>query len=723
MGILSGIRQRLSATDPGRQRLNTATAVSVGIALSALASWAVVSLLHADHALLTVGIFLAMQMGLVAKDSTAKGRWVTTAWLAVPAIGAATAATLLHSVKWQQLVLFVLIAGVGTWVRRFGPRATAMGFAAFFGYFFAVLLGLTLVQLPFFALVVLGAAGAQTLMRLLLSIERPLHRIEVLLQELRSVSAAALSAASHAPEQTHDVRRWRREQQRTLRDRLARLDATAFAIADWQQEFDTQQVLGCDPVSLSTLVLEVRMDVEHVCAELEQDPESMQDVQVAGALHDLRVVLQHTTAPAAITEATQRAREHYAAIDSTTAHRALLGSITRSSLAHQQLRSLTTAPAHTQPALGKRSAASHSAHAAASSTPTATSAPAPATPHTESARWWQWRQWRPTTRLALQIMIAAALATIAGEAISASRWYWAVLTAFIVFVGTTTRGDILTRAYRRIAGTVGGLIVGVLAVWIAHDHRPALVIICVVAAFGMQYLGPVRYFYSTFFISIMLVSLYGLLGVLDTQVLELRIDETAVGAIIGVLCAYLIFSANSHPALLGTLAAYFAAFRSLAQKSQSALTEHPNDRAVLATLQHLDDALRDLDKKVSAMSAAVLISGRTRQEPNVHLLYLCTRASAGLAQSTVAATRSDGQAAFQDDAAVALLEAFAHLGDTADNANASFTTRVQPVRTDTVILDLLPRIPFGAEAPQVSVVTDLSRMNWVLLQIIQKNNG
>jgi uncharacterized membrane protein YccC len=42
-----------------------------------------------------------------------------------------------------------------------------------------------------------------------------------------------------------------------------------------------------------------------------------------------------------------------------------------------------------------------------------------------------------TTRQAVQVGIAASLAIVVGELVSPARWYWAVLTAFLVFAGTS----------------------------------------------------------------------------------------------------------------------------------------------------------------------------------------------------------------------------------------------------------------------------------------------
>lgn len=53
----------------------------------------------------------------------------------------------------------------------------------------------------------------------------------------------------------------------------------------------------------------------------------------------------------------------------------------------------------------------------------------------------------PSVRQTVQVGIATSLAIVVGDLVSPTRWYWAVLTAFLVFAGTTSRGDVLTRGW------------------------------------------------------------------------------------------------------------------------------------------------------------------------------------------------------------------------------------------------------------------------------------
>ena len=67
-----------------------------------------------------------------------------------------------------------------------------------------------------------------------------------------------------------------------------------------------------------------------------------------------------------------------------------------------------------------------------------------------------------TTRQAIQAVVAASLAIVTGDLVSPARWYWAVIAAFVVFAGTNTWGDTLTKGWQRLWGTVLGVPCGIL---------------------------------------------------------------------------------------------------------------------------------------------------------------------------------------------------------------------------------------------------------------------
>lgn len=582
----------IGARDPGRARLVAAIAVSAGVLASALFASAMVHFLHADAAFLAMAVFLSVQAGNVVKGSTTVDRSVTAALLLPTIAVAVLVAALLSSSRPAVIAVFIVLTGVAMWVRRFGPRATALGTMGFLAYFFTLFMRPTAEELPAYCLIAVGAAATQLIARLVLELRRPRRQIMVLLTELRVASAAVLHASTHP------------ERRRMLQARLERLDAVGHAITAWQHEYRTDRYIACSERELGERVLDARADTEEACIAL------MHAGQAPPSLAHLFAVLDEHSTPAQVAAATDWAQNAPGADDL----------IAQSTLAHARLRSIDLTGAHrTTPE------------------PTPAHAAAPAVTHQGSFRWKRWTEWEPTTRLAVQAAIAALIATAAGEAISASRWYWAVLTAFVIFLGTTTRGGILTRAYRRLAGTVVGILVGVVAADLAHGNSGVLVGICVIMIFGMLYFGPLNYAYSSFFMTVMLVALYDMLGVLHGSILELRVEETIAGALIGVLCAYLILSSNSRSALMGTVSAYFDALDRLLQAASDALTQGNAAPGLLGPVRTLEAAQTEVDQTVSAMSAAFLVGRRqTAEETALNLMHTATRSATRFAQQATA---------------------------------------------------------------------------------------
>jgi hypothetical protein len=154
--------------------------------------------------------------------------------------------------------------------------------------------------------------------------------------------------------------------------------------------------------------------------------------------------------------------------------------------------------------------------------PPVSTAPAPA-----AGRGWA----RPTTRQAVQATSGAAFALVLGQLLSADRWYWAVGATWWIFVNTASRGETLVRGFRRVLGTMLGMLLGlVVAVPLQGAPVPTAVLVAV-CVFGIFYAAAVSYTWMMLAVTLMAESLYGLLGVLDPQLVALRLAETGIGAI------------------------------------------------------------------------------------------------------------------------------------------------------------------------------------------------
>jgi hypothetical protein len=156
----------------------------------------------------------------------------------------------------------------------------------------------------------------------------------------------------------------------------------------------------------------------------------------------------------------------------------------------------------------------------------------------------------PTLRQAIQISAAGILAIALGEIISADRWYWAVITAFFVFIGTSSAGETRARAWSRVTGTAFGVTAGVLLSYLVRGHEHLALAVLMLSLFVAVYANRWSFAFFTGFITIVIAMLYVALGIFYNQLLELRLVETALGAVLGGTAAALLLPISSKTVLL-----------------------------------------------------------------------------------------------------------------------------------------------------------------------------
>ncbi|MGW0118743.1 FUSC family protein [Streptomyces sp. NPDC003327] len=247
---------------------------------------------------------------------------------------------------------------------------------------------------------------------------------------------------------------------------------------------------------------------------------------------------------------------------------------------------------------------------------------------------------RPTTRQAFQATVACGIALAAGQLVSHERWYWAVGTAWWIFVNTASRGETLVRGFRRVVGTVTGIAAGLLvAVPLGGAPAPtaALVAVCV---FGIFYTAPLSYSWMMFFVTVMAGLLYGLLGVLHPGLLLLRFEETAIGAI-GAALGVALLPVTTHAATNAWIeravtcvhACTRAAARRLAGDPDADPAPHAAELDVLLGRVRL--SLAPLVHPLSPLRAR-----KARARRVIELLDVCAREIRGLA-AVAAESRPD----------------------------------------------------------------------------------
>ncbi|MCA1834919.1 MAG: FUSC family protein [Actinobacteria bacterium] len=256
-----------------------------------------------------------------------------------------------------------------------------------------------------------------------------------------------------------------------------------------------------------------------------------------------------------------------------------------------------------------------------------------------------------TTRQAIQVGVATSLAIIIGELISPSRWYWAVVAAFVIFAGTTSRGDMLSRGMQRVIGTVGGVIAGMgLAVVVGPHHLVSLVLIfgCV---FMALYLFRVSQALMAFWITAVLALLYGLIGQFSVQTLVLRAEETAVGAALGMLAGYLVLPKGTREAFDEALDDLFDAVDAVLATSINRILGRPSATGPVELARSMDTALDTLRARMKPLDNPLpRRRGRTSYERAVAVLTGVDHYARGLARVS-GAVRDPGWAATLQPAA------------------------------------------------------------------------
>jgi hypothetical protein len=139
--------------------------------------------------------------------------------------------------------------------------------------------------------------------------------------------------------------------------------------------------------------------------------------------------------------------------------------------------------------------------------------------------------------------VAACLAMLIGNWLSNERWMWAVISVFVVFLGTTSRNDTVYRVMQRAAGTLSGAFVSALLVQVFRYEPWLLVAAMTLSVFGWAYYILHAYARGVFFITVLVGLVYAQLGFAIVPLVELRVEEVIAGCLISVVVAMLMMPA------------------------------------------------------------------------------------------------------------------------------------------------------------------------------------
>ena len=178
----------LAGVDPGLTRLRLASTTVAAVLLAVGTALAVRAALAPGEPITLVlyAGMLALFSNIAVTEPTIGRRRVTTALLVLPAVAATAAGAVLAPHRLLAAVVFVAVIAAAVWVRRFGPRAEALGMITFVGFYATQFLGAKPEQVGWLMLAAVIGIASTWLMRCVVFAERPARTLLRLLDAFRA---------------------------------------------------------------------------------------------------------------------------------------------------------------------------------------------------------------------------------------------------------------------------------------------------------------------------------------------------------------------------------------------------------------------------------------------------------------------------------------------------------------------------------------------------------
>ncbi|GHF52380.1 putative membrane protein YccC [Amycolatopsis bartoniae] len=578
--IAERLRDRLVAADPGLLRTRRAGLAVGGIVFAI----AVLGPLGRPIPTIMVAAIAAMQCAFTVNDKEPRAQAITLVLAVCSGTVSLTVAALGVTRPPLDSVLFIVVIFCAVYAQRFAPRGPALGGLAFFMFFFSMFLQIHLAQLPQYILsLAIGAAG-NALMRFVVlrrDAGRELVRIRAAFRARlgRHAAAAAAYLASGGSER-------RRNQ---LRRADERLHEAVLMIEDAINEVLDPP----DSERLRRRVIEVEIAAQWLSitarrANTEKLPGEVRD-ELVGSLLRFESLIEHDPRELPVISDTDEF-SRMLVTGSRISGKPAPGDDLRRAIAELALADVNA-----------QRIAEHDYSAEAE------------VPEAEQPAPKRFFAFDNQARAALQAMIGGALAVLGGELVSHQRWYWAVLTVFVVFLNTSTAGATFVKGFRRVLGTLAGIFGGMLLALLVTGNLALTVVLILVCVFCLVYMARVSQVVMAFFVTCMLGLLYSMLGTFTIDVLWLRVAETAVGAAAGILAAIIVLPVRTRTVLRSDLEAVLDDLHEFLDEVEALLSGRENVNVIELT--------RELDRSSDKV--------RTTVEPLTHPMSLSSRRDYG----------------------------------------------------------------------------------------------
>jgi len=528
MPLVVQLRDWLAANDPAFSRLRMGAHVTLTIVVSVLILIGIhLSIMPLPPIVYALGIVLSVEGGVAVRDRTPAAQMLTRLIGCVVAVSMVTIAAALEDQRILSDSMFLIVIFAAAYARAYGQRWFAVGMFAFMSYFMGTYLRPPLSDLPLVAMsTVISALVAHSVRTYLLPDD------------------------------------WRRDLLRALASVLGRVDHILAGI----HKLAARSGGGSDQARAELTRLEERLKEAVLMADSfvpTPSTDTVMETDQPGTEIAMRLFDLHLAAESAIVVSQQSSptAELVSAVmrrDDPAIERLSEGHGT-----YEDARRTETVRALLWLRDARDAVSQSLAFGRATGFPgfeRPPGAPQPARQDLFSID-------ERALRAALQVTLACGIAMGFGLMLSRERWFWAVLTAFIVFTNTNSRGDTAVKALQRSIGTLLGIGIGLLLAVLLSGHVYLAGVLATIGIFLAFYHLQVSYAKMTFFISIVLCLVYGMTGLFSVNVLELRIEETAIGAFAGIGVAFFVLPVRTQSALESALLRWFDALDLLLAKA------------------------------------------------------------------------------------------------------------------------------------------------------------
>jgi hypothetical protein len=603
-------------SDPGLLRLRMAARTTAALAVALLILFLLTRVTHQSLTVALLGVLITMVAGRAVNDPDPQSQKLTMALLPLPAAAAITAAAFLAPHRVVADVAFVAVVFAAVYARRFGPRGRALGMVGFMAYFFTLYLQAKPAELPWLVGAVLVGTACSFAMTVYVLPDKPEGVLRATVRALRARMAIVIDTTAELVLAGQLEER----EARRLRLRTVGLNETALMVQSQIEDKVNPAAVwpGVSGEDLALWLFDAELTVERVAtagaraALADADIPAAIRADLAGALAQLSraIRLPHPEGLQRAARLAQQLLDHPSDPAANPAVRRLARTIIATTSAASEVRAMV------EQAVTETSAATPPNGGESDEQERATGL-------------------LPTTRQAIQVAVAASLAIVLGELVSPSRWYWAVIAAFVIFAGTNTWNETLTKGWARLIGTALGVPAGVLVAAVVSGNRTASLLLIFVCLFCSFYFMKVAYSLMTFFITTMLALLYGLRGQFSYGLLLLRMEETAIGAVIGVAVAILVLPTNARTSMRNDARVFLATLAEVIEASVATLFGHAATAYPTEKARQLGRDLQEFRTSTKPLAAGVGgFSGRHSIRHGRRMLTACDRYARALARNS-----------------------------------------------------------------------------------------